>query len=228
VGVSLAGGFVTALAERSGRRTGAAQALSGAGRAARPERFSALVVVALPNARESLVRRLRALGAREVAEAGTVTEARLLAHDAGPRTLAVVELALPDGSGLALLDELRSAGWAHGVVVTGTDDHAAVRASLASGARGLLVSRPAPVAAATPGPAIGMRTRPAAGVGGLSGREIEVLQLVADGRSNRDVGSSLGLSALTVKSHLARIARKLGTGDRAEMVALALRGGLIH
>ena len=40
--------------------------------------------------------------------------------------------------------------------------------------------------------------------------------------------SQLGLSALTVKSHLARIARKLGTGDRAEMVALAMRAGVIR
>ena len=46
-----------------------------------------------------------------------------------------------------------------------------------------------------------------------------MLQLVADGKSNKDIGEELGLSALTVKSHLARIARKLGTGDRAEMVA---------
>jgi len=38
----------------------------------------------------------------------------------------------------------------------------------------------------------------------------------------------LGLSALTVKSHLARIARKLGTGDRAHLVALAMRTEIIH
>jgi len=50
---------------------------------------------------------------------------------------------------------------------------------------------------------------------------------VADGRSNREVGEELGLSALTVKSHLARIARKLGTGDRAEMVLITLRAGVI-
>jgi DNA-binding NarL/FixJ family response regulator len=50
---------------------------------------------------------------------------------------------------------------------------------------------------------------------------------VAAGRSNRDIGAELNLSALTVKSHLARIARKLGTGDRAEMVAVALRAGVI-
>ena len=65
------------------------------------------------------------------------------------------------------------------------------------------------------------------GVDSLSAREIQVLQLVADGKSNKDIGEDLGLSALTVKSHLARIARKLGTGDRAEMVATALRSGAI-
>jgi DNA-binding CsgD family transcriptional regulator len=62
----------------------------------------------------------------------------------------------------------------------------------------------------------------------LSAREIEVLQHVANGRSNKEIGVSLGLSALTVKSHLARIARKLGTGDRAELVMLALRAGVIN
>jgi DNA-binding NarL/FixJ family response regulator len=62
----------------------------------------------------------------------------------------------------------------------------------------------------------------------LSNREIEVIQLVAEGNSNRAIGEDLGLSSLTVKSHLARIARKLGTGDRAEMVALAMRGGLLR
>ncbi|WP_143589227.1 response regulator transcription factor, partial [Streptomyces angustmyceticus] len=62
----------------------------------------------------------------------------------------------------------------------------------------------------------------------LSGREVEVLRLVAEGQSNKAIGVSMGLSALTVKSHLARIARKLGTGDRAGMVAVALRTGIIH
>ena len=57
--------------------------------------------------------------------------------------------------------------------------------------------------------------------------EIEVVRLVADGRSNKWIGEQLSLSALTVKSHLARIGRKLGTGDRAHMVALAMRAGVI-
>lgn len=61
----------------------------------------------------------------------------------------------------------------------------------------------------------------------LSAREIGVLELVADGLSNRRIGDQLGLSALTIKSHLARISRKLGTGDRAELVAIVMRAGLV-
>ncbi|MBC7550717.1 MAG: response regulator transcription factor [Cellulomonas sp.] len=61
----------------------------------------------------------------------------------------------------------------------------------------------------------------------LTARELGVLKLVADGRSNRKIGEDLGLSALTVKSHLARISRKLGTGDRAELVATVIRSGLM-
>ena len=62
----------------------------------------------------------------------------------------------------------------------------------------------------------------------LSEREIEVIRLVADGRSNRWIGQQLGVSMLTVKSHLARISRKFGTGDRAHIVAKAMRAGTIR
>ena len=61
----------------------------------------------------------------------------------------------------------------------------------------------------------------------LSARELGVLKLVADGMSNRQIGEELGLSALTVKSHLARISRKLGTGDRAGLVAKVMRAGIL-
>jgi DNA-binding NarL/FixJ family response regulator len=61
----------------------------------------------------------------------------------------------------------------------------------------------------------------------LSEREVQVLHGVAEGRTNRQIGEELCLSALTVKSHLARIARKLGTGDRAEMVAIGMRQGIV-
>jgi DNA-binding CsgD family transcriptional regulator len=58
--------------------------------------------------------------------------------------------------------------------------------------------------------------------------EVEVLQLVADGQSNKEIGDALSLSPLSVKSSLSRIGRKLGAGDRAQMVALAMRAGVIR
>ena len=61
----------------------------------------------------------------------------------------------------------------------------------------------------------------------LSERERDVLQLVAEGLSNRDIGQKLGLSDHTVKAHLARIGRKWQMGDRAGLVALGMRLGVI-
>jgi DNA-binding NarL/FixJ family response regulator len=61
----------------------------------------------------------------------------------------------------------------------------------------------------------------------LTHREQEILQLAADGHPNREIAEQLGLSPLTIKSHLGRIGRKLGSGDRAQLVLLALRAGAI-
>ncbi len=61
----------------------------------------------------------------------------------------------------------------------------------------------------------------------LSDRELEVLALVAEGRSNREVAEALDLAASTVKSHLDRVFDKLGAPDRAAAVALAVRSGWI-
>jgi DNA-binding CsgD family transcriptional regulator len=63
---------------------------------------------------------------------------------------------------------------------------------------------------------------------GLSPRELEVLQLVAEGRSAPEIGELLFVSAGTVKTHLKNIYGKLGARDRASAVAEALRRGLIE
>src|SRR5690625_5027594 len=61
----------------------------------------------------------------------------------------------------------------------------------------------------------------------LTSRERVVLQLVARGHSNREIGDYLKLSPLTIKSHMSRISRKFGTGDRSRMVLIGMRGGAI-
>jgi DNA-binding NarL/FixJ family response regulator len=187
----------------------------------RPGRFAALVVVATPALREAVGHTLRALGARHVLEVSTVAEARVRAA-AGVADLVIAEAGLPDGSGISLIRELRAAGWPRGMVLTTSDDPYSVRAAISAGVRSYIVST-----AAAPGVPVRTGETRGEGVESLSAREIQVLQLVADGKSNRDIGEELGLSALTVKSHLARIARKLGTGDRAEMVITAMRAGVV-
>jgi DNA-binding NarL/FixJ family response regulator len=213
---------VTALVERHGL---AHQQQQRAGR------FTAMVVVATPFMRETLARALRGLGAVEVVEAGSLAEARVRGRGSAARDLVVVDGTLPDGSGIALMTELRALGWTRGLVLSSAEDPYTVRAALAGGVRAFLVTPSATTARGAHGSNLHSagRTRGVrvSGAEGLSGREVEVLQLVSEGRSNKDIGEALGLSALTVKSHLARIARKLGTGDRAEMVVVAMRAGVV-
>ena len=142
----------------------------------------------------------------------------------GPRDLCVIDLALPDGSGLALLSELRQAGW------TPLRGPLTRRRPLlgARGRRGRRqgLRRDRRQRRRSPHLSAGLAAR---GLAQTVCRRVRsrCSRWSPQGRSNRDIGGELNLSALTVKSHLARIARKLGTGDRAEMVAVALRAGVI-
>jgi DNA-binding NarL/FixJ family response regulator len=61
----------------------------------------------------------------------------------------------------------------------------------------------------------------------LSGHELSILELVAEGLTNREIGARVHLSHYTVKDYLTRIMRKLGTHSRAETVARAVQQGLL-
>ncbi|MBB3674525.1 response regulator transcription factor [Modestobacter versicolor] len=217
----------------------------------------ALVVDPSPLVREALAGRLRSLGARDVEEAASLEEARVRAHVSGPRALCVLEVDLPEagpdagrggdpGRGLDLLPTLRTEGWPVTVVLTSVTDPAVVRAAFLAGVQGYVL-KTSPLAVLTEGlraalsgevfadPGIASslaqgltQTGVEEAVGELSARERDILRLVADGHTNKEIGEKVDLSALTVKSHLARIARKLGTGDRAHMVALGIRSGVIN
>jgi DNA-binding NarL/FixJ family response regulator len=62
----------------------------------------------------------------------------------------------------------------------------------------------------------------------LTPREQEVLKLIAEAHTNREIGEILHLSAKTVESHRGNLLRKLGMRDRVELVRYAIRRGLIE
>ena len=61
----------------------------------------------------------------------------------------------------------------------------------------------------------------------LTGREREVLALVAAGLSNEEIGQRLFMSPATAKTHVSRAIAKLGVRDRAQLVVLAYQTGLV-
>ena len=62
---------------------------------------------------------------------------------------------------------------------------------------------------------------------GLTGREVEILKLVARGFTNLEIGGQLGISPSTAARHVHNILTKTGMSNRAEVTALSMREGLI-
>ena len=62
----------------------------------------------------------------------------------------------------------------------------------------------------------------------LSARELEVLELIVKGRSNREIGETLGISEATVKWHVNLILSRLNVSDRTQATVAALQRGIVH
>ena len=122
------------------------------------------------------------------------------------------------------------------------DDDRYVRGMLEAGAVGYLLKEEATgvVVAAVRGavrgegyfspPVAAKMTAWARGEGpdGLTEREVEVLRLVAEGKTNRQIGVALGISEKTVEKHLRGLFAKLGVASRVEAAVLAVREGLVE
>ena len=208
------------------------------------EQRTALVVEDHPLMSRAVVLALAELDVTDVATATTIEQARAIAAE-GVRELAVVDLRLPDGPGLELLAELRDAGWERIAVLSAADDPFTVRSAFTAGAAGYLVKSSPPetivvglrtvlageiyadgaVAALL---AQGFRGNATVEPGELTKRELDILRLIAGGAGNKEIAKELQISPLTVKSLLARAGRRLGTGDRSEMVAIVMRAGLLN
>jgi DNA-binding NarL/FixJ family response regulator len=62
----------------------------------------------------------------------------------------------------------------------------------------------------------------------LTGRETEVLALVASGLGNKEIASRLGTASGTIKIHVQNVLEKLGASGRTHAVAIAIRRGILH
>ena len=196
----------------------------------------------------------------QLLEAASLAEARhLLRRHA--IDMAIVDLGLPDGSGLELVRELAAEPPRDGrepatcIVHTVFDDDDRLVAALAAGATGYLVKGDSPavlqgrIRAALAGepllsPAIARRVlrtfigsaAPTAtavplmpeSAGGLSPRELEVVQQIARGQTVAEVARALAVSENTVKTHLKSIYAKLGAKTRVRALAAARARGLLH
>ena len=177
-----------------------------------------------------------------VGEAGNGSEAVTLAVQLHPHVI-LMDLRMPEMDGVAAIAALQAKGSTARVLVLTTfdSDADAVRAIEAGATGYLLKDTPRQelfhgVRAAARGetvlaPAVATRLlgrmrMPAEDT--LSERELEVLQLVARGNSNRAIGQTLHISQATVKTHLVHIFAKLNVSDRTAAVTAAVTRGILR
>lgn len=183
------------------------------------------------------------------AQAATLAEARAASDGDAPIDVAVVDLNLPDGSGIDLIRELREANRVREIMVISVlGDHENVTAALAAGATGYLLKDETPAeigdaiiqlleggAPISPGIARHLVKRfqkPApdeaqqASVT-LTQREHQILDMAAKGFSFPETAELLDCSLSTVKSHVKRIYEKLAVHSRAEAVYEGTQLGLV-
>ena len=191
--------------------------------------------------REGLVALLEAHGLEVVGTAGNVAAGiDLVDHD--DPDVAVVDIRLPDGSGIELTRELLERRPTLGVVLyTGDSDAELLYSGLDSGARGYalkagsmqeLVEAIDRIAAG--GSYVDPRLdrillspRATAQVPQLSPREREIMHLMAEGGTAEAIGTALGVSVETVRTHVRNVIRKLQARNRVHAIAIALERGEI-
>jgi len=174
-----------------------------------------------------------------IAQAANGAAAVALALEQRPDVV-LMDLRMPELNGVAAISAIR-AQWpeAHVVVLTTYDGDEDIYRALQAGALAyLLKDTPRAellevIRAVARGqrrlpPEVAARLMERLSVQALTEREVEVLRLMARGKSNKAIGGELFIGEGTVKFHVNNILGKLGAEDRTQAVTIALQRGIIH
>ncbi len=184
-----------------------------------------------------------------VGEATTGAEAVETATALKPRIL-LLDLIMPEMGGVEVLEALAAEELpTRTIVLTGADDDELLARSIQSGAMGYLLKDAASTQLVDAIRKVaeggcwlppdltsklfhGMAKKPqgddSAKLSLLTAREVEVLKLLGEAKTNSDIADQLFISEHTVKVHVSRILEKLGLSARAEAVRFAIRSGLVQ
>jgi DNA-binding NarL/FixJ family response regulator len=177
-----------------------------------------------------------------IGEAGTVDDARRLIPQLRPRVL-VLDTELPDGSGLDVVRDLQALSPdTRALVLTSQDAEEPIAAAVHAGAVGYVLKqvegssllsavRTVGSGGSLIDPALARRmiswmeqsNATPAELAGLTEQQLRILALLAEGLTNREIGSRLYLAEKTVKNHVTRILAKLGVQRRTQAALLASR-----
>ena len=177
---------------------------------------------------------------RIVGEAGDSAEAIRLARDLRPRVM-VMDCALPGTNGLVTTTRVLEVSPQTSVLMlTMHCENTWVRKALEAGARGYILKNAVDLdlAGAIKRVAAGeqvldpqltpQKTERGERNHGLTARELEILQLIVDGKSSKEIASDLDLSVHTVAVHRANMMQALGVHKTAELVAYGIRNALVN
>ena len=173
-----------------------------------------------------------------VGEASDGDEAIRLAAELHPRVI-VMDAAMPGTSGMAATRAIRAASPEIAVLMLSMhSEETVVRQALDAGVRGYVLKNvvdldlAAAIVRVAAGETVVDQTLVKPALAGernrLTPRELEVLQLICDGLSNKDIAAKLKVSVNTVAVHRANIMNALGVHKTAEQVVYALQHGLVN
>lgn len=190
--------------------------------------------------RQGLVALLKTItGFSVVAEASNGEEA-IQCFERHQPDVTLMDLRMPRVSGVEAVAAIRSKNPAARVIVLTTfDGDEDIYRALQAGAKGYLLKgmsgdelinaiRTVSAGRSHIPAVVAERLAERMGAPELTARELEVLKLIVAGNSNKEIGTALGISEATVKTHINNLLSKLGVTDRTQAATSALQRGIVH